>query len=390
MRILFVTLCSIETNSSAMIRNNSLIKGLAINGSYVDILTVSTNKNNPFLDTSMDWNWEGRVNIIKLKGNSTYNSLIEPTKNFIGSLKKTLLPIIRWIYHSFSLFDNTIYIAKSVNISTLANNYYDIVISSSDPKSSHVAVDKLLKQGLTCRRLIQYWGDPLANDINKTSILPRLYLKIKEKKLFSCADNIVYVSPFTLKDQKKIFPKFAGRMHFIPIPYLKKKFYNRSNAKKTTIGYFGDYTSKVRNILPLYETCKKMQDNFELLIAGNSDLKINTFKNIAVFPRISQEKVEELEASCDILVSILNKTGKQIPGKIYHFAATNRPILVILDGDNKDKMRQYLEKFNRYIFCENDEESILEAITGIKNNKKEYYPSPYFEPERIAKMFLDL
>lgn len=390
MNILFVTLSSIETNTSAMLRNKALIKGLIQNGAKIDLLTIPALKIHPFYDDSTNI-FDGmneNVNVILLNQNSMYSSVIKSNDNFLGKIKRELLPSIRYIYHSLSLFDNTIYLARKIKKSVLPNKYYDIIISSSDPKSSHVAAHQLIKLGVKYGKWIQYWGDPLTIDITKKSIYPKFYIRKIEKRIFSCVDKIIYVSPLTLEEQINLFPDYSDRMTFVPIPYIQEKYYPHLEKGKdeVSIGYFGDYDSNIRDILPLYNLCKNNDKN--LIVAGNSNLKLKNTKSIKILPRVTIKKLEELEAQCDILVCILNRYGTQIPGKLYHYAATNKPIIVILDGDKKEAVRDYLKKFNRYIICENSEDSIKNAIDKIQFSSKKYKPSSFFKPEVVANQVI--
>ena len=143
-------------------------------------------------------------------------------------------------------------------------------------------------------------------------------------------------------------------MVFLPIPYVKEKIYKEVKNSKVTLGYFGDYKSKDRNIEPLYNVVEK-EKGFYLNICGNSDLSLLQKENMNIKPRQKLDVVEKLEEDCDILVCVCNKKGTQIPGKVYHYAATNKPILIILDGDKKEKLRKYFKSFNRYVLCENTE-----------------------------------
>jgi len=386
LRILFITLCSVEMNTSAMLRNKALIKGLVSNNAEIDLLTIPSMAENNYFDNN-EHNIEG-VNVIRLVENRIYTSLVKSDFSLMGKIKRMMLPLARKIYHSLNLFDNTILTAQRVERESLPTNYYDIIISSSDPKSSHIAARKLIMSGLEYGKWIQYWGDPFALDITRESLHPKFYVKNKERNILELADSIVYVSPFTLVEQQKLYSDFESKMCFIPIPYLEKKIYNegKNNENSATLGYFGDYKSTVRDITPLYESIKANGQN--LIVAGNSDLNLLSTKRISVYPRVSQEKILKFEIESDILVCVLNKSGTQIPGKIYHYAATNKPILVILDGEKKDQIRDYLSDFERFVLCENDEHSIMKAIDDILKVRKGYEPSPYFDSKVIAKQLL--
>ena len=135
---------------------------------------------------------------------------------------------------------------------------FDIIISSSDPKSSHLIAESLIynNPGIA-KKWIQYWGDPFASDINKKSYLPDFLIKKEEERIISKSDMVIYVSPFTLEKQKELYPKYASKMVFFPIPYLKKIEYPKTNNVNLVLGYYGDYRKKDRNILPLYEAIKE-------------------------------------------------------------------------------------------------------------------------------------
>ena len=127
----------------------------------------------------------------------------------------------------------------------------------------------------------------------------------------------------------------------------------------------------------------------QLNICGATDLKLESMNNIKILPRQNLSIIREYEKKSDVLICLCNKKGTQIPGKIYHYAATNKPILIILDGENKDKLKKYFESFNRFILCENNIESISNIINNIKNYKREYNQSEQLNAKNIAKKSID-
>nr|WP_315362833.1 hypothetical protein [Cytobacillus firmus] len=380
MRILIVKLSPIEINDSANIRTLGLVKGLTGLNYTVDYLTIPTNIKQV---KTINPEGLGLANIIRTHNNSTYNNVISNG----GKLKSKIVGLLRKVYHTFSIYDYTYSIAKKIDITLLKNAEYDIVVSSSDPKSSHVAVQNLIKQGLKCEKWIQYWGDPMALDITNKSVYPQRFIANKEKKLLSVADRVVYVSPFTLTEQRSLFPDYAEKMHFLPVPYMEEKIYGETKNNKFTIGYFGAYHSNVRDILPLYSACLEIKKDINLNIVGDSDLDLQQTESIRVFPR---GDISDFERNADLLVCLLNKKGTQIPGKIYHTAATDKPVLVILDGDNLEQTKEYLGNFKRFILCENDKDSISNAIMEVIGKEEKYRPAQQFNPETIARKFIDI
>jgi len=383
MKVLFICMFPIEANNSAMMRNRALVDGLLFNNLEVDFVTIPSSKNAQVVNKNE--NLDG-INIIKLEGNNLYNTVTSSSEN--NAIKGMAISFLRKVYHKFMIYDYTLKIAKQIHISILTNREYDLIISSSDPKTSHIAALNLMKQGLKYKKWIQYWGDPMALDITNRSIYPNLYLRNTERKLLKNADHIIYVSPLTYEAQKQIFPELASKMSFVPIPYKEQKMYPEiKKSNKLMIGYFGAYMKISRNLEPLYNTCSSLQQDVNLIIMGESDCEFAEKDNIAVFPR---GDVSNYEAEAELLVCVLNKSGTQIPGKIYHYAATNKAILIILDGENKETIRNYLEPYNRYMFCDNTEEEINRVINEFIQQPIKYYPCEAFDSKKIAKKILSL
>jgi glycosyltransferase involved in cell wall biosynthesis len=380
MDILFVTLSPIDATFSMSFRNRALLLGFVNLGHNVDVLTIYPYDSGIQL-TSLELSSYGKIvrfnrppyisksNISLKKGGS----------NFISSL-------FRGIYHRLMPFDTSYFLMKNLNVSVLDKSNYDIVISSSDPKTSHLAVKRLIEKGLTYKEWIQYWGDPLANDITTKLIYPKVVLKLLEKNLLKGADKIIYVSPITCEEQRKLFKGYSSKMRFLPIPYEKEKIYPPTQKTKFNVGYFGFYLKSVRNILPLYNAVKNINHNIHLTIVGSTDLKLDECENISIYP--NSNDVFRYESLSDLIVVVLNLRGGQIPGKLYHLAATNKPVLVILDGDFKGVIKEYLKGFQRFIMCENDEISISKAIIKQYLSKQEFVPSPLLTSSSIASQFL--
>lgn len=386
MKILFVVLSPIEGNTSGILSNIGLINGLLELGHSVEILTTKLYGNNVYNKNIMFAN--NNYKISRLETNDLYKAVVN---NRISdkTVKTRFLSILRKIYYKFKILDNALPIAKKVKKDNVERMYYDLIISASDPKSSHIVVDRLKKQGIHYYKWVQYWGDPLTCDITRKNVWPKYIVKKIEARLIKNSDKICYVSPFTCEEQKNEFKKLAYKMFFLPLPYEREKKNSKTiyNKEKVCLGYFGDYNSNIRNIIPLYNACKK-DKRWCLTIAGGSDLKLKKTKNITILPRIPKEDIEGLEDQCDIIVCILNIKGTQIPGKIYYAAATSKTILVIVDGNKKNDIKNYLEKFDRFEICNNNEVEIAEAIIRIVNEKRDYRSAECFAPSTIAKELL--
>lgn len=384
MKILYVVSRPLEINTSASIRNRATIEGLIELGHSVDLITTEFDKNHSNYDSGI-LNKNINVKYLKLGGIQDFAKfsrkfkVIRPVKTFIYSIMSKL-----------EIYDNLKGIVNYASKMDVYDGKYNVIISSSDPKSSHLFVSKMFENKLVKNTpWIQIWGDPFLSDITRKNRLLNSKIKKEENRLLKYANKVIYVSSLTLKEQKKIYPNYAMKMFYEPIPYVKKVSYPTSNKNREILNflYCGDYSSNVRNIKPLYDAIKNTKHN--LIICGNSNVKLESTERIKIYPRVNFEKTKELESECDVLIHLSNLIGTQIPGKIYQYSGTNKAILFILDGE-KDLLRETFDKYKRYIFCDNSKEDIIKSITNLQYSAmfRDVHPIETFEPCVIAQKIL--
>lgn len=264
---------------------------------------------------------------------------------------------------------------------------YDLVISNSSPAASHKLAYQLLQdKKISCTRWIQIWEDPWYADLysSKSQIIFQ-----EEHRLLAAATEIYYVSPLTLDYQKELFPDCASKMKHIPLPYLTYT-QNTTVHDVCSFGYFGDYYSSTRNLLPFYQALRA--SGCRGYIYGDSDLQLESTQQISVSGRVTLDILEQVQEKTGVLVHLCNLRGGQIPGKIYHYSATNKPILFILDGTEEEiqKIFEYFQPFQRYEFCKNDVDNILDAVGTIKNSIESRVWSPVleFSPKEVVRVLI--
>ena len=378
-RILVIKLSSADELTSSNMRTLALIKGLLEIGFEVYWLTIP-GINTTVKSDATDYSFYNDIKIITTNENKTYSAIREKERKG----KNRLVSILRRVYHRLTIFDFTYSIAKRFDIRKLPESQFDYLITVSDPKTSHLLGRRLLRQGLRVYRWIQYWGDPLRGDITRKTVYPDALLSKVEDQLLKKADKIVYTSPFTLNEEKKCHEKYSKKMVMLPTPYIRERYFEKHKRSKIVLGYFGAYYSNVRNIMPLYDAISKLK-NVELIIVGDSDIQLKETNNIKVYGR---RGIEEFEAQIDAYVCILNSSGTQIPGKIYHNSGTNLPIIVLLDGDEIEETRFFLEGFGRFIVFKNNEEEILKAIEEVENDSKIWLPCKQMQARSVATAFI--
>jgi len=381
MKILFVTTYPLEYNLSANVRNWGLIEGLLANGNSVSTLSsYPTDRNlyNGVIETRglLKRYWIGE-NHLKSELNST---------TALSSWKSKLKTLAYNLFNYISVYDRRVFLKRVIRFNEI-NEQFDIIISSSDPKSAHVfALELFKKRPDIGKKWIQYWGDPFSNDISVKRLFGNFFVNIAEKKLIKLADKVVYVSPFTTLSIQSKYPEYKDKIVFLPIPYRLSGCKDNGSYNTGLIGYFGDYSSSNRNILPFYEALK--ETGYDANIIGNSDVHLDSCENITIKSRIPSQDLENIASKTHVFVCICNLSGTQIPGKVYHYVNRQKPILIILDGDKQKELRDYFESYDRFYLCDNNKISIVETLHRIIRSNEVFKVPDALNPTVIADKFL--
>lgn len=376
-KILYITNYPMDSSASAAIRNRAFVEGLLKNDCIVHTLT-RPGEVIPVIDNIEEYYFENYSTIYKIANKVKKNNVLWKMRVYLSK-----------IISNFNIYDNQRILLKDLDKVKLPITEYDMVISSSDSKVSHLITEELLKSDrLKTSKWIQYWGDPFYKDINDTNTLFLNKIKKEEKRMLSEADFILYTSPFTLEEQKKLYPESGDKMGYIPTPYIREKLYPKTRNKRFKVGYYGSYFKRDRNVSTLYEVAKKMEHiDFEFI--GATDLNLEERSNIRIRGQVPNSEIYQYEKECDLLVCVGNKsTSVQIPGKLYHLAATNKSILYIYEKGNEEIAR-YFSKFDRYNFCENTEDEIFQILEKLSIEQKEsLQPIKEFSCEHVVKKML--
>lgn len=352
----------IENNTSSMIRCRSMINGLAELGRKVTCYSPYPNKSNMY--------YGEEVTIASGIQVERYGTPIQDIKAVMEgklTIKKKIVKSLYHLYKKIDLFGSSIqYIKYRKEICReILGKEYQIMLSFSSPIVSHIIAGYCKKKVKTIY-YIQQWGDPLAEDMTDRTIVPGFMKRFIETRMLKSADRICYVSPLTCERQKLLFRKYADRMQFTPTP-CERIDYPICNNQKLTIGYLGSYHLVARDIRPFYNAARKSR-SFNFIFIGDSDIRLESTENIQVIERLPQKELDQYIAEVDVLVCLMNSKGAQIPGKLYHYAGTNKEILVLKDGEYGEQIEIFFEKYDRYTFVENDEEKIVEALNQYAVN----------------------
>lgn len=381
MNILYVVSRPLEINSSASQRNLNTVNAMALLGHKVTVITAEPSKSHPQYSTIK---LENDIKQIYIPAGTVKKLSAKAGSNFIF---KKIKGILYRAYNNRSIYDTWKNILNSHLWNEMEYSDFDVLISSADPKSSHLVGE--LIHGKTDLPWIQIWGDPFTGDITSSGM--ERQKQQEEYRLLGKCDKVVFLSELTSLEMKEKYKEYAEKIFFMPRPYIKESIFSlpEIHKKPLKLSYCGDYNSLVRSIEPLYNAMLHGEDCIS--ICGNSDLNLVGNERIRISARIAADKVKEIEDAADILVHLSNKSGTQIPGKIYNYAATNKPILFILDGEC-EKIKKCFEKKGYFYFCRNNENDIRNAIEEIRDGKNfsKLEPVREFSMEKVIGQLLQI
>lgn len=401
MKVLYVTGACLTKNTSANMSHNAFLLGLIENGCQVDVVMANDSWGEEDISLSQysdaiyhEYNAVSFADRLRKNTRGVIpvdvNKITQDSERTKRSIKQRIRNTAKSLF--YFVFKSHPYYGSDWTWIKHASKYksdvkYDLVVSNSSPASSHKLVQILTeKNRIRYDRWIQIWEDPWYHDLYGG--LPES-TKNEEHFLLQSASEIYYVSPLTLMYQKQFFADCSDKMKCVPLPYLDFSKNNSTNEiEPNSFGYFGDYFSVTRNLLPFYEALK--QSGYKGYIYGDSDLTLRRTDSIQVSGRVTLESLSKIQNKTEILVHLSNLKGGQIPGKIYHYSATSKPILFILDGteDEKKVLRDFFGKFNRYYFCENNIDDILTVMKQITHDRKSFTPVYIFKPKNIVSQLL--
>lgn len=392
-KILYITTSYTLKNSSAAIRNNSLVKGFTELGYDVDVYTVTwphTLVSDFFLGEK-----NGQLHLTELPNLKRIHQI----KTKISKAEKQpRFAAFRKLAKSLLFFpDECGEWAGRFSLEGLDS--YDYLITSSDHKSSHF-VGLKIKAAFPQIPWIQIWGDPWNTDVNTPWLLKRRTARA-ERCLLKKADKVVYVSLPTRQAMARTYPSLASKMYYIPRGYYRACVSETTSASANenpgriySIVYAG-VISYGRNIFPLLDVLASQahwRDKITLDIYGHYAPEIEKKLKQYPFVRLQGDadfsRMFSIYSSASLLLYLSNKSGSsQIPGKLYDYLGTTKPILCLV-ADEADATSEFLRQFNRCLVMQNTPASIKNNLESIGRVLQACYPvEEAFSPVAIARQF---
>ena len=388
-KILFVTTTYILKNSSAAIRNNSLVKGLIDLGYDVDVCSVEW----PDALSSSFFAREKNGNI-HLDQLPNLMRIAKFKQSQIQKSDNKWIFKIRQILKKILFFPDECYEWKKIlNCKNLGQ--YVCLISSSDHKTSHFVGLKVKRQ-YPSLPWIQIWGDPWSSDVN-TPLLMKPITSYYEKKILKVADKIVYVSSVTRQELQKRYSWLADKMYYVPRGYYFKIRALSSDCNHIRIVYTGVLSSGrnpfifLNALLKLKISTSRLTVDFYGGVPSDIQERLKKYPFVELHESVDFEYMPSILASATMLLYLSNKKGSsQIPGKLFDYMGTSKPVLCLV-SDTTDPISLLLKRFERCIVLDNDETVILNSWNRIEEAcGKSFMPEEKFSPKFVASQIIKL
>lgn len=290
---------------------------------------------------------------------------------------KTALFLPVWPLNS-PLYSYRLY-KKSLELHKI--NGFDGIISVYNPIDALIA-GFLMKKKDKEIKLILYFLDTLSGGIIP-QYLSRRWVQKKggqwEKQFFELADCITIMKPHEDNYFSDNFKDFHGKIRVLDIPLLRDLNYSEKkhiDLEKENINlvYAGTLLKKLKNPSYMLETFNILQQHLQLNfhVYGGGDCReileknnsLNENESIIIHGQVDVGTVHNALLEADILINIGSLVDAQIPGKIFEYMATGKPIISFYKYETEPSI-PYLKKYPLSLLIKEDKELLEENVVKI-------------------------
>lgn len=288
--------------------------------------------------------------------NKKKTSLKKKLSGLIG-LKPILIPdkTVEWLPYA------TLKLLKLIK-----KENYDVIISSGPPFTSHIICGVA-----TCFKEFKWiadFGDPWTFASDRELPKWRNFIDGQiEKWMFNKMNHAIFTSELTKKKYSSRFCFLNQKSSVIMQGADTSKYDVRNKTNLTNLlVYTGTFYPKIREPWALLEALKSLTE-IQLVIVGTmrEDIKRfvedNGITNISFTGQLSHEEAIEWQLKANALIFVDNKFSTQIPGKIFEYLSSNKPVVAVIH-DNDSFISELSRKYCNIHVASNNSSSIIEKI----------------------------
>ena len=367
---------------------------LARNGYSVEVVTTDPSMNDPYYNNAKIKEIKKTFKLTRLKDAKFYYKIYggKPAQKSSDTKqnKRIVKSVIVKGYKNLSrlLFypDRMRFWSKKAKkyLETKDIGKNDIIISVGFPFSTHLEMCKLKKK-FGCKLILDY-GDPWSfNPSVETEPVWRKGIDhFIESRIINKADLIIVTTNSTKEQFIKKFGIKNVEVVRLGVDLSVYKKYSLGDFKndKLTLVYTGTFYKEIRDPSNFFDaitkTDKRIDYPVRMIFAGKKDVfveelikkyELSSLKNIEInfLGNIGIDECVKMQLSADILLFFSNKTGIQVPGKIYEYLATGKPVLCI--SYERAEAETILDE-NKCAIIINNSEDMVDSISLVLNEFK--------------------
>lgn len=323
-------------------------------------------------------------NIARMGMTEKWDSLSRKSK-LLYLLRHPRLLICRLIYSVNSKYEDYQYLLKKAIEKLCKRHQYDVTMSFSEP---FVCSFALSEADVSCIK-VMFQVDPYASGVFRKS-----NYDVEIKKEIQMIENLdlIMVTPQIYKENHvTILNKYLDKMISIDYPNVRKIKYNHNFPwikpveNKINCYYIGSFYDEIRQpdfLINLF-SMQEFKDVVLHVIGDCCGEKVKKIlkkcpSNIILHGLQPLEVALNTMLRAEILVSVNNTVKNQVPGKLYDYISTGRPILNICkmkDCQTIEILEQYPMKYNVFEtekVTEKQIHEIKEFLIGYRNKTLSY------------------
>lgn len=203
------------------------------------------------------------------------------------------------------------------------------------------------------KRFTLYLGDPFVGDVSKNDSYFYTFLWKYSKNLIK---ELVVFSPFLYQRFK--YEGTNAKLKFIQ----RSPIHNLPIMSGEGILYLGDFNSIDRNFEPVITVLNELNIKLDIFGVGNLEIISKKTNNIKLYARRSFSEIFNIIPNYKLMLIILNRSGLQVPGKLYDFADAPFKVLILYE-DYLDIT--LLPQPANYIYCKNVASEIKIVVSKL-------------------------
>lgn len=232
------------------------------------------------------------------------------------------------------------------------------------------------------------YGDPWTGAPVAELKLPgwrRILDRKLESRALACSDAVTVTTEPTADLYRQQFPMLADRIHVLTMGYdpdddTRVALASRpvEDTGKLVVLHAGRLYREARNPAPFITAVEKSLASDPVLFSRMKVVLLGAIEpEIAATIRESSaaalfeihgwvtvaESLARMKAA-DVLLLFGNKGSMQIPGKVYQYFGTGRPVLMIFESEN-DPTVDVVRQYGRALLVQNSAEALATALRGL-------------------------